>query len=117
MSDRMLKALGQFCGTENYYKVIGFNVTDGIHYIMENGYSYLLTDCLAVIAFKPRLRHADFLVIRFTADPERHEGRFEIREDSDRPILYQQSYGYTDAQVKEIILFYESGVLLLAGEH
>lgn len=73
-------------------------MTDGIHYIMENGYSYFVTDALAVIAFKPRLRHADFLVIRFTADPETHKGRFEIREDSDSPILHEQGYGYTDAQ-------------------
>ncbi|GAG90306.1 unnamed protein product, partial [marine sediment metagenome] len=46
--DRELKDLGQFTGTTQYYRVFGVNVTDGVKYVMDNGYAWLVTDAIAV---------------------------------------------------------------------
>jgi len=37
--DLELKALNEFIGTQNYYRYMGVLLTDGVKYIMENGYS------------------------------------------------------------------------------
>lgn len=115
--DLELKALEHFSGTEQYHKVLGFNVTDGVHYLMENGYSYLVTDVLAVFLLRPRLKNADFLVINYRVDLEKHQARLEVRADTNQPLLYSQNYPYTDAKRALVKMFYESGVLLLANEH
>lgn len=115
--DLELKALTGFCGTEQYYRVLGFNVTDGIHYIMENGYSYLVTDLLAYFMFKPKLRDSAFLVIVYSVNLETKTGVVTVREDTGQPVLYRQKYDYTNAKVAELKLFFCSGVLMLAGEY
>ena len=59
-----LPGLEQFCGTEHYYKVwLGVNATDGAKYLMDNGYSWLVTDAISVIKIDPKLKNQDFLVI------------------------------------------------------
>ena len=122
--DLELKALNQFSGTQQYYRVLGFNVTDGIHYIMENGYSYLVTDLLAVCLvgvkgtrLRELARTGSFLVITYKVDREARTGIWEIREDSDQPILYSQKYEYTNAKVEEVKMFLIDRVLMLAGEY
>ena len=47
--DLELKDLGQYYGTTQYYNIMGVNITDGVEYIMKNGYSWFVTDTIAVI--------------------------------------------------------------------
>ena len=112
--DLELKALGQFIGTTQYYGVLGFNVTDGVKYVMDNGYSWFVTDALAVIKCYPKLRTATFLTVelKLTGDNEADM----LITDGNENTLYTQHYQWTNAK-KEFTLFYEHGVLILNSEH
>ncbi len=111
-----LPELGYFSGTENYHKVLPWGnqvVTDGVHYVMENGYAWLVTDALIAMAMKPKLRRERFLVVELHLHSET-EARMTI-EDGNGHVLYRQKYAYTDAQ-RELKFFYEDKVLMLPNE-
>ena len=55
--DLELKDLDRFYGSEHYYLLMGgVNATDGVHYIMANGYAWFATDAVAVLKAHPKLR-------------------------------------------------------------
>ena len=110
-NDLELKELGQYTGTEKYLNIMGINVTDGIGYIMENGYSWFVTDCIAVI--KTKLNKKGFLSIKLKLNKDKVD---MIITDGNEKILYKQHYEYTDAK-KELMLFYTDGVLMLDKEY
>lgn len=115
MDDLELKALGGFIGTQQYHRVwLGTLATDGVKYIMDNGYAWFVTDALSVIKLKPELVAEPFLTVEL-----------HLREDSEADLiitdgneneLYSQHYDFTDAK-RDLTLFYENGVLLLNSEH
>jgi len=112
--DLELKALNSFIGTTAYYKYLGgVLLTDGVKYIMQNGYSWLVTDALAVIITKWNLRNADFLVIRL--EPKDGEADLTI-DDGNGKILYRQHYKFTDAK-RSLKLYYSQRVLMLSSEY
>ena len=113
--DLELKALNSFIGTTEYYRVMGALVTEGVKYIMDNGYGWLVTDALAVICFKPTLRNADFLVVRLNVDTEKAEADMII-DDGNGNILHKQHYKFTDAK-RSLKLYYQRGVLMLSSEY
>jgi hypothetical protein len=105
----------QFTGSEHYYREIGGLVTDGVKYIMDCGYSWFVTDCLCVIAYKPKVRREPFLVIKLTLDQKNQHQATVTIDDGDGNILYRQRYGYTDAK-RDLKLYFENGVLMLPSE-
>ena len=111
MADLTLPALSNFYGTEHYYDIWGIRITDGIKYIMDNGYSWFVTDALAVIRYK--LRDAEFLVVRL-ANLKNNECDLIIEDDG--RVLHKQHYNYTDAEI-EFKLWYVGGVLMLPSEY
>ena len=119
-TDLELKGLGSFIGTQNYYAVLGANVTDGVKYIMDNGYSWFVTDAIAVIKFRdkfPKLRNQPFLSVKLVllGDVARWEADLII-EDGNYNQLYKQHYDFTDAK-RELTLFYTDNVLMLSNEY
>lgn len=110
--DLDLKKLDSFIGTEKYYDVMGTNVTDGVAYIMNNGYSWFVTDAIAVI--KTKFKNEGLLAIKLKLD--KNESAKMTIEDGDGKLLYEQKYKWTNAK-KELILFYTDGVLLLSSEY
>jgi len=112
--DLTLKALGQFIGTQQYFRVLGANVTDGVKYIMDNGYSWFVTDALAVILFKRELRGQPFLTVELKLLEDREADL--IITDGNNNTLYSQHYEFTDAK-RDLTLYFENGVLLLNSEH
>lgn len=114
--DRTLKDLGQYYGTENYYKIMTKNVTDGIIYLMKNGYSWFITDILSVVLCKQKVSQEDFLGITLKVDLENHTAKLKIT-DGNETTLYTQNYNYTDAKVTELKLFFTNEVLMLAREY
>jgi hypothetical protein len=117
--DLELKGLDNFHGSEHYYRLMGgVNATDGVHYIMQNGYSWFATDAVAVLKAHPKLRkhlaHDDFAVIELRLLPDKQAQM--LVEDGNGNELYRQSYAYSDAKVG-LKLFYTGGVLLLASEY
>jgi hypothetical protein len=113
MVDLALRDLGQFTGTESYHMVLGFKVTDGILYLTQNGYAWVITDTLAVIKCRPDLRAQPFLAIKLKV--KNSEADVTIEDGNDKEF-YRQHYDFTDAK-RDLILFFEDGVLLLATEH
>ena len=112
--DLDLKDLGHFTGTEQYHNVMGTNITDGVAYIMNNGYSWFVTDAIISIRMTPRLKKEEFLVVKLIVKPD-NEAVTEISDGNDN-VLYTQKYGYTNAK-QDVTLYYITKVLLLTGEY
>ena len=113
-SDKTLKDLELYHGTEHYYKVLGSKVTDGVYYIMNNGYSWFVTDFLSLVFCKHKnLRNQTFLSIKLKLEDSKG---VMVVTDGDNHVLYEQKYSYTDAK-REIDLFFTDNVLMLAGEY
>jgi len=110
-----------FGGTQNYYYINipgPMYITDGVKYIMENGYSWFVTDAIAVIRYEPKVRKVavreGFLVVRLKLGKD--ETADMIIEDGDGNVIYKQHYSYTDAK-RELKLFYSWDVLMLDIEY
>lgn len=114
--DLELKQLGQFRGTTQYHKMgslFGDTVaTDGVAYIMKNGYGWFVTDALAVIIFK--FRNEPFISIKLKL-LEDNKAKM-ILTDGNTKTLYTQEYNYTDAK-KELNLYFIDNVILLSSEY
>ena len=85
--DLELKSLGSFYGSEHYYRLMGgINATDGVHYIMENGYSWMVSDAAVILRMEPKVRGQDFVVVRLKLLPE---GKAKVvYEDGNDNILF-----------------------------
>jgi hypothetical protein len=120
--DLELKALNSYCGTQNYYRYMGVLLTDGVKYLMENGYSWFVTDAIAVIVAHPKIRRHlqkdDFLTIKLklNKDEDGYTTADMIITDGNDTQLYRQHYDLTDAK-RELKLFYTGNVLMLASEY
>ena len=114
--DLELKRLGSFTGTLQYWREwLNTLVTDGVHYIMENGYAWLVTDAISVIKTMQKLRKEPFLVIRLELDKEESTARMIIDDGNDN-VLYTQNYGFTDAK-RGLKLYFQNNVVLLPSEY
>jgi Family of unknown function (DUF6876) len=113
--DLELKGLDGFCGSEHYYRLMGgINATDGVHYIMENGYSWVVSDAAAILRMEQKVRGQDFVVIRLKLLPE---GKAKVvYEDGNDNVLFEQNYDWTDAK-RELELFFADDVIMLASEY
>jgi len=122
--DKKLSNLHNYTGTQNYYDTGKlFNnilLTDGIRYVAENGYSWLITDILANITANRKIREYlqrdYFLSITLKVNLEQHTAELIFTDGNDNEI-YRQRYGYTDAEVSEIKMYYCDGVLMLSSEY
>ena len=94
--DLDLKELGYFRGSETFSKMFLYpnvRLTEGIIYIGENGYSWVVTDCLAVLKY--RLSKEKFVSIKLIVKNKKAE---IIYTDGNEKVLYKQKYEYTSAK-------------------
>ena len=112
--DKELKDLGQFIGTTQYHKINMFstNLTDGVVYVMENGYSWFITDSLAVIETK--FKHKEFLSVKLKL-LENNKAEMVITDGNDK-VFYTQKYEYTDAK-SEVDLYWCNNVFMVSSEY
>lgn len=113
--DQELKDLGQFIGTQNYYNVFGVKVTDGVKYVMDNGYAWLVTDSIAVIRCKPKVKREPFIVVELKVNLEEHTAKMIITDGNDNE-LYSQEYTFTDAK-RDLKLYCCDGVMMVPSEY
>jgi|GEM_PF-1051520 len=113
IQDLELRGLDYFIGSERYYKLMDTLITDGIKYIMNNGYSWLITDALIVI--KTKLINEEFLSIKLQVNKEKNTAIMLITDGNNR-VLYKQYYNYTDAK-RDLTLFFENNTLMLNSEY
>lgn len=114
VDDLFLKELNYYTGSECYHNVLNTNVTDGVAYVMKNGYSWFVTDALAVIKCDEKVKTEEFLAIKLKLLGET-QAVMEI-SDGNNKVLYLQNYNYTTAK-KELTLYFTNKVLLLSGEY
>ena len=112
--DIYLKDIDSFTGSLKYYPLLNSNITEGVKYIVNNGYSWLVTDMLVVIRMLPTIKNQEFLSIKLKMID--NEKAVATIDDGNGNILYTQHYRYTSARVN-LNLFYTNKVLLLAGEY
>ncbi len=115
--DLELKDLGQYYGTTAYHKISPFGKTvgtDGVAYILKNGYHWFVSDMVIVINMKPKLKKEPFLVVNLKVNPDK--SAVATVEDGNNKVLYKQEYKYTDAK-RDLKLFLTNDVLMLAGEY
>ena len=112
--DLSLKDLDQFYGTEQYYKeqIFSTKYTDGVAYLMVNGYSWFVTDVLAVVEHK--IKGEEFLAIKLLVFDD-NTAKLVITDGNEK-VLHEQKYDYTNAQ-KNLVLYCTNNVLMLAGEY
>jgi hypothetical protein len=113
--DLNLKDLNQYYGTEQYHNLF-MNVTgtDGIFYIINNGYSWFVSDACVILKMKAEVKSEEFVCIDLKLLDNKKA--VVIYTDGNEKVLFKQEYEYTDAQ-KEIKLFYTNEVLMLSGEY
>jgi len=111
--DLDLKGLNGFYGTQQYYNVLGIKITDGVKYIMDNGYAWFVTDSIAVIQGVAKVKAEPFLVVRLKRVGEDEADL--IIDDGNKNVLYKQHYDFTDAK-RDLKLYCEYGVLMLPSE-
>ena len=111
--DLELTELNQYYGTLRYYKGwLNVNLTDGVKYVSDNGYGWLITDCISVI--KTKLKDQEFLVVKLVIEDSK---AVMTIDDGNKNILYTQKYDYTDGKIKELKMYYRDNVLMLTGEY
>ena len=113
--DLVLIDLSIFYGSEHYYRLmVGFIATDGVHYVMQNGYSWVVSDAAVILRMEPKVRGQVFVVVRLKLLPER--GAKIVYEDGNSKVLFEQSYEWTDAK-RELELFFADNGIKLASEY
>jgi hypothetical protein len=114
--DLTLKDIGQYYGTQEYHSLRPLSevkATDGVAYIMKNGYSFFVTDAIAVYETDKEVRKEEFLCIKLIVN----NGTADlIITDGNEKGLYKQHYGYTNT-VRNLTLYLTNGVILLSGEY
>ena len=120
--------LSNFTGTENYYKdFMGLVLTDGTKYFMDNcRCGWLISDIAVINAMdkkilENRANGNNFLIVSLKIDRINKKCEWNLREDSDEPILYSQKYDYTDIAEHygedEIKFYLIDNILLLESEY
>ena len=115
--DLDLEDLDNFTGTEQYHKISLYpnvNLTDGIAYVMDNGYSWFITDMLAVVRTKEEIMNEDFLSIKLVINKDK-TATAKITDGNDK-VLYKQEYKWTNGK-KDLNLFFTNDVLMLSQEY
>ncbi len=112
--DLDLKDLDNFTGTEGYTNLWNFNLTDGIAYVMKNGYSWFITDMLAVVRTKEEIKNEDFLSITLVINKDKTA--IAKITDGNAKVLYKQEYKWTNGK-KNLNLYLTNNVLMLSQEY
>jgi hypothetical protein len=110
--------LSYFTGSENWYRVPLFGnvtVTDGVHFIMGRGCSWMATDILAVVKLEKKVRAEDFVSVKFRKNVD---GSAVITyDDGNGNVLFRQSYDVADCPINEIDFYFTNDVLMLTSEY
>lgn len=116
--DLSLSDIDQYYGTQGYANVMGVNVTDGVRYVMENGYSWSVTDAIVILKMNKKVRRESFVHLKLRIQEKKGKGNEAIMyyEDGNGNVLYRQKYKWTNAH-SEFDMYFTNGVLMLQGEY
>ncbi len=120
--DLSLRHLNEFTKAVCYHNFFGTKVTDGIVYLIKNGYAWFVQDAIRFIQNEgKKIRNIDFLVIKLLLNKDKRkkgEATFKILKayKSNVKVIYTRKHIWTTAKV-ELRLFYKNGVLRLPSEY
>lgn len=111
-----LSDLGQFTGTDNYYKHwLGYKYTDGVKYLAEKTQCYWLLD--AIFSYHRKEPFQVWELVTFI-DGENNKGAIlTMRQDTGAKVEVRQEIEYTDFTLPSIKLWLIEGVLILPSEY
>ena len=108
--------LGQFTGTENYYKFFNLNITDGVKYLAEKGKCWWLLD--VIFSYQPKVGKMPFQLWELKKSKvDDRKAIVTCREDSDKDPVVAQRIPYTDFPLESIKLYLIDKVVLLPSEY
>ena len=109
--------LAGFYGTEQHYKhLTGMRYTDGIHYLVKNGASWLV-DAIASYQGDKKLQTESFKYMQFwNLKVTGNTAVLTCEEDSGIPPVITQEIEFTDFPF-DIRIWVEHGVMILPSEH
>jgi hypothetical protein len=111
--------LAHFTGSENRFFIPMFrayNYTEGVRYLLANGAGWLVTDTLAVLCGKPKVKREAFVCITLTVDTVNKCGKV-VMDDGNGKVLHTQKLDYTDFPLPEVKMFATDGMLMLSSEY
>jgi hypothetical protein len=108
-----LLGIENFIGSEHYHTIMGKKVTDGVAYILENGYGWVVTDALVILSMKAKVKRESFVTVKLKLEGK---GAKIVYDDGNGNILFTQKYEITDAK-RELTLFWVDGILMLNSEY
>ena len=63
--DQELKDIGQFYGSQSYHNIgMGVVGTDGIDYVMRNGYAWAVTDACVILKGQKKVMNEEFVAVK-----------------------------------------------------
>jgi len=108
--------LNQFTGTENYYKYLNLNLSDGVKYLCDTCQCYWLVDLILSYQSKAKkdemLRYMQF----WTLKAKDNIGVAICERDTD-DIAFKQIIPFTDFPLDSIKLYLQNDVLFLPSEY
>lgn len=117
--DALEAELAHCTGTENHYQhVSGMRYTDGIKHMATLAGAHWLVDLIG--SYQPSLSRFEFQVwtVTVTEPIAGSRGATVVsREDTDAPVLVEQTIAWTDFPVGTFKLYVSNGVLLLPSEY
>lgn len=119
MEQRRLELnLGQFIGTENYYRhglLKNFRYTDGIKYLADETGSYWLVDVVA--SYQLKHRNKPFQLWKIKVNKDDNSAVVTAKEDIGLRPFVRQKIRYTDFPLEEFEFYVADGVILLKSEY
>jgi len=114
----MLENLGQFTGTEHWYRTVvpSITYTDGAKYVADQCESYWLLDDIAIYQTLDKIRKEEFQVWKLKVDLAKSEGVLSC-EDGNNHVVFTKKIPFTDFPVAEMTLWYVDKVILLPSEY
>ena len=107
--------LGQFTGTEHWYKHLsGYLYTDGVLYVAQGGGAFWLIDKI-LFTTKAKENLQEFGVWKLKVNEDK--SAILICEDGNYNELYREKIEWTDFPLNNIELWFENDVLILPSEH
>jgi hypothetical protein len=114
----LLNDIGQFTGTENWYRTILPSVlyTDGAKYMADQCQAYWLLDDIAIYQTEPSVKKEEFQVWTLLTDLEKHSAVLTC-EDGNKHVVFAKNLEMTTFPVEKMVLWYINQVILLPSEY
>ncbi|MCL4344092.1 MAG: hypothetical protein JRN26_00955 [Nitrososphaerota archaeon] len=113
--DLMLSKLEYFTGSDKYYRPgPKHRITEGVKYISQNGYGWMVRDADFIISMNPKVKGQDFVVVKLKVNKD--NTGIMIYEDGNKHVLYKEKIPFTDAK-RDVKLYYSNGVFMLPSEY